>query len=52
MSSIVLESLLRIHLRHRNSRGTHDIARALIRKTIAALRVARSIQSAPATAHA
>ena len=41
MSATVLESLLRIHLRHRSSRGTHDASRSLIRKTIAALRAAR-----------
>ena len=43
MSATVLESLLRIHLRPRQSRGTHDASRALIRKTIAAIRRTRAL---------
>lgn len=51
MSATVLESLLRLHLAHRHGRRYHDQARRLIRKTIAAIRLARS-QSAPDVAHA
>jgi len=43
MSAIAIESVLRIHLKHRHhSIRTHDAALALISKTIAALRAARA----------
>lgn len=45
MTAVTLESILRIHLRHRSTRGTHDASRALIRKTIAALRRARRLHA-------